>query len=135
MAGSLTTTLAAALVILGATSLEPCIGTRVPRWALFMGAASYSLYLVHPLLAPAAPQLLARFGAELPYLSIVLSIVLATIGGSACYLFVEKTLSRLVDGGAKRSGLLDVGARIVVRRGAGDKGAFPVSGDGPERHA
>ncbi|NKJ02910.1 peptidoglycan/LPS O-acetylase OafA/YrhL [Novosphingobium sp. SG707] len=102
LVGSLLTTLAAGVVVAGAVALEPVLGPRMPRFALFMGAASYSLYLVHPLVAPASPHVLGRLGIHTPVLAVILSILVAMVAGALCYLLVEMPISRITDGWAKR---------------------------------
>ena len=109
LASSLLTTAAASLVVIGAASLEPRIGQRMPRFAVFMGAASYSLYLVHPLTAPIAPQIFHKVGFIQPYLSVAASILIASAAGALCHLLVELPLGRRFDRIAKAGGLLDPG--------------------------
>lgn len=108
---SIATTMAASVVVIGALSLEPHIGSRVPRWTLFMGAASYSLYLVHSMVAPAAPHLLGRIGLALPWLAVAVSVAISLLCGALCYRFLEMPLMRIFDSLAYRWGWLDVRAR------------------------
>jgi peptidoglycan/LPS O-acetylase OafA/YrhL len=102
LVGSLLTTVAASAAILGATSLEPRIGPQIPRITLFLGAASYSLYLVHPIFAPLSPAVLSRLHIIVPLLSIGASVVIALVAGVLCYRFVETPLTRLSGGTARR---------------------------------
>lgn len=83
-----------ALIVVAATWVEPWIGGRVPRILLFLGAASYSLYLFHPLIGPLVPELLARLGIVVAPLSIVLTIVVAIVVTAIIYRFVEAPLTR-----------------------------------------
>lgn len=115
MTGSLLTTAAATAVLAGAVSLEPRLGPRVPRVALFMGAASYALYLMHPLVAPIAPVLFRRLGLIWPHLSILLSVCLALVAGTLCHLLIEKPATRILTGLAKRHGLLSPGTALPVK--------------------
>lgn len=87
-------TLAAAMAVAGMIELEEKIGRLIPRWVLFMGAASYALYLIHPILAPLAPAVLNRLGLVYPLLSIIISVGIAMAGGIFAYLFVEQPLTR-----------------------------------------
>lgn len=95
--GSLLTTLAASSTVLGAVALEAQFGRRVPAWVLFGGAASYSLYLIHPLIAPAVPAAFAKLSLPWPAPSIFVSIVIAMIGGAFLYRHVEQRLARWSD--------------------------------------
>lgn len=106
---SLGATLAAGLTVVGAVLLESRIGSRIPRPILFMGAASYSLYLVHPVIAPLAPAMLAKFGIMTPLLAIIASIAIATFAGAICYFVLEKPMGRVLDAASRRQGLFDVG--------------------------
>lgn len=105
--GSVVTTIAAALVVWGCTGLESRIGRFVGKPLMFLGAASYAIYLVHPVTAPAAPVILAKLDLILPYLSILFGVTIALIAGSLCYQWVEKLLTRLTTRAAKRLNLLD----------------------------
>ena len=103
---SLATTMASALVVIGAIGLERETGDRVPRFVLFLGAASYSLYLIHPVIAPAAPQVLVRLGLHAPALAILASMAIATVAAALCYVLLEQPATRLVTAWAKRHNLL-----------------------------
>lgn len=90
----LTHVLPAALIVWGVVALEPYLGARFPAWAVFGGAASYSLYLIHPLVAPGAPVILARLGLPFPWLSVALSIVMALAAAAIVYVMFEKPVTR-----------------------------------------
>lgn len=107
--GSVVTTVAAALVVWGCAGLESRIGRFVGKSLMFLGAASYSIYLVHPVTAPAAPATLAKLGLILPQLSILCGVAIALIAGSLCYQWIEKFLTRCSTGVADRLNLLDAG--------------------------
>ncbi|MDP3405217.1 MAG: acyltransferase [Brevundimonas sp.] len=107
--GSVVTTIAAAMVVWGCACLESRIGRFVGQPLMFLGAASYAIYLVHPVTAPAAPVILAKLGLILPHLSILAGVIIALIAGSLCYQWVEKLLTRLSTGAANRLNLLDAG--------------------------
>ncbi len=93
---SLLVTLTSACVVLGAVSLETVLAKRIPRWMLYLGATSYSLYLVHPLVAPLPPTLLAKLGLPYPLLSIGLCVVVALLAGIAVFHFFEKPVTHFV---------------------------------------
>jgi peptidoglycan/LPS O-acetylase OafA/YrhL len=95
---SLSVTCAAAAAIVGAVALEERLGARLPRFALFMGAASYSLYLVHPLIGPAFPALFARYHVHLPVLAIICSLGFSLVAGAFCYLVIEIPLNTTLSG-------------------------------------
>lgn len=86
-------TLFSAATLVGAAALEPRIGTRIPQPVLYMGSASYSLYLIHPIIGPAAPAILAKLGLHLPLLAISCTILIAMAAGALCYRFVETPMS------------------------------------------
>ncbi|WCD92893.1 acyltransferase family protein [Microbacterium sp. nov. GSS16] len=73
---------------------EPFLSGRLPKPLLFLGDASYSLYLFHPLVAPIVPIALGIVGITNPVVSIVLCIVAAVCGAGVIYRFVEKPVTR-----------------------------------------
>lgn len=96
-------------VIWGCAGLESRIGRFVGKTLMFLGAASYAIYLVHPVTAPAAPVILAKLGLILPNLSILFGVVISLIAGSLCYQYVEKLLTKASTKAANRLNLLDAG--------------------------
>ena len=76
-------------VLLAAVTLEPALSGRLPRPVLYLGDASYSLYLFHPMIAPLVPVVLNKVGIRVPALSVVLCVVAAIIGSVVIYRFVE----------------------------------------------
>jgi exopolysaccharide production protein ExoZ len=91
---SLAVTLLAACVVLGAVSLEKIFAPRLPGWLLFLGAASYSLYLIHPLIAPLPPAILAKLGLPLSLFSVVSAFALSLCAGLMVYLLFERPVTR-----------------------------------------
>jgi peptidoglycan/LPS O-acetylase OafA/YrhL len=81
--------LAVSAIVLAVAWLEPLIGRGIPKFATFLGAASYSLYLFHPLIAPAIPEVLVRLGVTNGVVSVLLSIAAALIATTLIYRFVE----------------------------------------------
>lgn len=82
-----------ALVVAGVVALEPRLAGRLPRWVLFGGDASYSLYLVHPTVGVLVAVLLGRLGLHEP-VSAFLAIVAACLGSAALtYHFVERPMT------------------------------------------
>lgn len=90
-----TLVLPASLVVFGVISLEPHFRGRFPVWMTFMGAASYSLYLVHPIVAPAAPATMAKLGVTIGWLSILGSLGVALVCAVGVYLAFEKPVTGL----------------------------------------
>lgn len=93
---SLSVTLLSACAVLGAVSLEKIFAPRLPGWLLFLGAASYSLYLVHPLIAPLPPTVLAKFGLALSHFSVASAFVLSLCASLMVYLFFERPVTRVL---------------------------------------
>lgn len=98
----LTWGLPAAAFVYGVISLErQGLMPRLPL-LLLLGNASYSLYLIHPMVLSALDQVLERTGvtavaaAPLPGLGLSLVILVVTaIAGCLCYLWLEQPLGRL----------------------------------------
>ena len=93
----LTQVLPSALTVLGVVLLEPYVAGRWPKGLVFLGAMSYSLYLVHPLAAPVPPALLARLGLNWPWLSLACSATVAVAVAAVCYLFFEKPVTKVLN--------------------------------------
>lgn len=96
------TGIAAFLVVYGAASIENLYGHKMPAWLIYLGGASYSLYLIHPIIAPLSPTLLKLLHLKLPLLSVLISIVIAIIGGTIFYKFCEKPLTQFLSKRANR---------------------------------
>lgn len=75
-----------AFIIAPIAQLERYGRFAVPRWLVFLGAASYSLYLVHPVLISAV----ARISPAI----FVSGIAFSFAGGIAYHLWIEKPLLR-----------------------------------------
>ncbi|MEM5422923.1 acyltransferase family protein [Paraburkholderia ferrariae] len=88
-----------AFVLIGCTlSLEPAMGSgSLTRAAIFIGDASYAIYLSHPYCVEAArkllPGALGGFDPTAP-LGVVLTMIVATAMGAALYQFVDWPLHR-----------------------------------------
>ncbi|MGK3649164.1 acyltransferase family protein [Pseudarthrobacter enclensis] len=82
------------ILVLGTVWLEPLIQGRIPKLLLFLGAASYSLYLFHPMIAPIVPEILNRVGIYDGTLSVVLCLLLALIITSVIYKVVEVPITK-----------------------------------------
>lgn len=88
--------LPALAVVIGALSMEERWGARSPRWALALGDASYSIYLVHTFALPAVGLLLHRFRAGWAgevAVSFLGAIILSTASGVLSYRLVERPIT------------------------------------------
>lgn len=90
--------LASTLVVAAAISLEPRLGRLAPASLLTLGAASYALYLFHPLIAPAVPMVLKKLAVHSAPLSILLCVCVAIPVGLLVHFGVE----RPIDAGIRR---------------------------------
>jgi peptidoglycan/LPS O-acetylase OafA/YrhL len=81
--------LPATLLIYSCVSIEPYLRDRIPRVLLYFGAASYSLYLFHPLFLPAVPLLLHKMQLQIVPLSVALCIISALSLAAIVYRFIE----------------------------------------------
>ena len=76
------------LVLVSALSLEGVLGNKLPRWALLLGDASYSIYLVHEYgLTIIRHMLLAKLLS--PAAGLMLGTVIGMGFGLACYWMIE----------------------------------------------
>jgi peptidoglycan/LPS O-acetylase OafA/YrhL len=75
--------------VAGFVWLEPLLKQRVGKPLLFLGAASYALYLTHPIFAPAVPVALKKLGLFDPNVSIAGCIVVGLVVSSAIHLVFE----------------------------------------------
>lgn len=91
---AITAGLPAAMIVLGVVALEPRLHGRVPRPLMFAGAASYSLYLFHPLSIPAVPVLLGRVGLQNATLSVLLGVTMALAAAAVVYVVIELPITR-----------------------------------------
>jgi exopolysaccharide production protein ExoZ len=82
----------AAMIIAGVVGLEERL-TWIPGWLIYLADASYVIYLFHPLVAPAAPTVLAKLHMPYPLLSIALSICLALLAGCFVHQLIEKPVT------------------------------------------
>jgi len=85
-----------AILVYSFVSLEPFLKNKVPKIILFFGAASYSLYLSHPIFAPLVPTILNKLDIHLFSLSIILSIMFSLIIGAIIYLFIELKINAFI---------------------------------------
>jgi len=94
----------AVLLVLVVALAEPWLGARAPRPLLFLGNASYSLYLFHPLAAPVVPAALAAVGLGAPWLSVSLCLVTAVVVSAVVHLWVEQPVTAYLQGRVPHAG-------------------------------
>jgi peptidoglycan/LPS O-acetylase OafA/YrhL len=88
------------LLVQAAVVLEARL-SRIPRWALLLGDASYSLYLTHSPLLGLCAFALKRARILVPHrirfedeaLALIASLTLSIAVGIACYLLVESPIN------------------------------------------
>ncbi|WP_382307726.1 acyltransferase family protein [Herbiconiux sp. UC225_62] len=85
-----------AALLLAVVMAEPLLAGRIPGPVIYMGDASYSLYLFHPLLAPLVPVVLAVVGLKVGWLSVTLSVVGVVIAAALIFRFVERPITRVL---------------------------------------
>ena len=89
---------ASALILYGVSVCEREGWIKVPRWAAFLGAASYSIYLVHTIFIGWAARILFKIPQthDLPNLSTLVICSIAIASGCLAYQFVERPLQNAV---------------------------------------
>jgi peptidoglycan/LPS O-acetylase OafA/YrhL len=98
LSGTVAYGLASALIIYGLTVWENSGLLRVPRWAAYLGAASYSIYLIHTVVLGLFGKLFASAlrGGSFPDAFFLIATVVAVATGCALYQFVERPLQGLI---------------------------------------
>lgn len=86
----------AVAAVAGVLSLERRWGSYMPRWALRIGDASYSIYLVHTFVLPAVGLLLIHLRYSWRYevtMLVVVSVVLSSLAGVLAYEAIERPIN------------------------------------------
>lgn len=86
--------IASFFVIWGSFSLEQNLSLSVPKPFLFLGEASYSIYLFHPLMVPLVPTFLARVNFQQPEIGTALGIGFALVASSVIFILIEQPVTR-----------------------------------------
>ena len=87
--------LATFLVVFAGASVQNT-EIKIPKWVVFLGGASYSLYLIHPSVAPLAPMMLKHLKLDMPWLSLLLATGISLIAGSIFYKYCETPLTEFI---------------------------------------
>jgi peptidoglycan/LPS O-acetylase OafA/YrhL len=87
----------ASLIIWSSASLGK-LENVIPRIVLYLGDASYSIYLIHPFVCPLPPAVLNRLHLDYPWLSVVLSVALGLGVGCFLHQFVEIPMTNRLKG-------------------------------------
>ncbi len=93
--------LPAMAVVAGVIAMEDRWGRRMPRWALKIGDASYSIYLVHTFVLPAIGLLLVHFRHSWRYevkMVVVFCAVLSAGAGLLAYRWIERPINEWFKG-------------------------------------
>lgn len=93
------------LVIYSCASIEN-MGASKPAWLIYLGGASYSLYLIHPVVAPIVPSLLKVVNLKWSILSVVLSVLFAIAAGTVFYKYCETPITKFFSAWAKKRKLI-----------------------------
>jgi exopolysaccharide production protein ExoZ len=88
--------LSSVLLIWGAFSLEVRHGFRALPQLLFLGEASYSTYLFHPLIVPLVPVMFLKLGLHNGYLATGVGVCVALAAASFVYVALERPITRFL---------------------------------------
>jgi len=100
----------ASLIVWSVASLR-LLDSAIPRWVLYLGDASYAIYLIHPFVSPLPPVVFSRFQFDYPWLSVVSSVAIGLGAGCILHQFVERPMTNWLKGSIKaRRETLAVGA-------------------------
>jgi len=83
----------AALIIYAGASVHNDFDSKIPKWLVYLGSASYSLYLIHPIIAPLSPTLLSKVSLHIGWLSVIISVIMALGVGCLFYQYCETPLT------------------------------------------
>jgi peptidoglycan/LPS O-acetylase OafA/YrhL len=79
----------ATMILAGVVWLETVLSGRISKFLLFYGAGSYTLYLIHPIVAPGIPFLMAKMRLDAPSVSIAGCIAVSLIAAAFVHKFFE----------------------------------------------
>ena len=93
--------LPAIAIVACALCMEARWGRRMPRWALRIGDASYSIYLVHTFVLPAVGLLLVHLRHSWRYevtMLVAVGVLLSSLAGVAAYEGIERPINQWFKG-------------------------------------
>lgn len=90
----------AALIVWSMASLRK-VEDFIPGFILYLGDASYAIYLIHPFVCPLPPAIFSRLHMVHPWLSVVLSVVLGVAAGCILHQLVEIPMTARLKGYVK----------------------------------
>ena len=94
------------LIVYGAASIESYLASRMPAILISLGTASYSLYLIHPLVAPLPAALIKKLALDIPWIAVILGVIFGLVAGYVFFRFCEDPLTKYLNRAAKRMGLV-----------------------------
>ena len=83
------------LAVYCGASLSARFSAKIPNLFIYLGGASYSLYLVHPFVAPAGPVILGKLKILSTELSVMMSVGIAIAIGVVFYKICEVPFTRM----------------------------------------
>lgn len=97
--------LASFFVIWGCASLEQNSRITIPPVFVFLGSASYTIYLFHPLIVPIVPVAFKKLGLGSPYLATASGVAVALAVSSVIYVVLERPITNFLTARLNRRGL------------------------------
>lgn len=76
------------MIVYGTACAEPMLDF-IPAWCLFLGDASYAIYLFHSFCAQISPITLAKFHLPYPYVAVGGSLLLGIAAGSIAFQWID----------------------------------------------
>jgi peptidoglycan/LPS O-acetylase OafA/YrhL len=83
----------ASLIVWSAASLGS-MENLIPRFILYLGDASYSIYLIHTFVCPIPPAVLSRLHMDFPWLSVILSVSIGVTAGCILHQMIEVPMTK-----------------------------------------
>jgi peptidoglycan/LPS O-acetylase OafA/YrhL len=93
-----------AALVLGLLMLEFKSKENIPKFVLFGGDFSYSLYLTHAMVGPIAALLLSKVGIHSITASLIFMLVIMLLVAATCFVYIEKPISLAVSKRLRRYG-------------------------------
>jgi exopolysaccharide production protein ExoZ len=86
--------IAASIIVLCTVALEPWFArSRLAGRLAILGDASYSIYLSHALVVPAAVMSMRRLGVTDPVVIMLFSAAVVTVAGCLSYILLERPVT------------------------------------------